>query len=435
LDLIQAARSRGRVLIACGIAILVGAALLVYAGAEKRRLQKTQVAQSLALRAEIRSMEARLPVWRRLAIPPHSTFASVLESANISPEVAAKVIAAAKPVYNLGLIRAGNNLSVLATPQGALTFVRYRIDADRRLEIKATNGGYDAKIEPIVYETKLEKVEGTIEDSLFGAIESLHEQDALALRMADIFGWDLDFYTDPQPGDRFAVWVEKKYLHGQLSGYGKIVAAEYVNAGRPYEAILFHDAEGLPAYYRPDGKPLKREFLRSPLKFAVLRVTSRFSYHRFHPILKTYRAHLGVDYGAPIGTPVQAIGSGAVIAAGWAGEGGREIAIRHPNGYETKYMHLSRILVRRGQHVGQGQTIGRVGMSGLATGPHLDFRIIHNGRYENFEVVRRNLPPAQPVAAADRAAFEKLCDEFNPGLNAVLAEARAAKSAKSGRNN
>ncbi|MGH9394391.1 MAG: peptidoglycan DD-metalloendopeptidase family protein, partial [Terriglobales bacterium] len=264
-----------------------------------------------------------------------------------------------------------------------------------------------------------------VESSLFQAVEDSGEHDELALDLANIFGWDLDFYTDPRQGDVFRALIEKKYLHGTFAGYGQVVAAEYVNAGHPYDALRFHDDLGYLAYYMPDGHPMKRAFLRSPLKFAA-RVSSGFSLHRYHPILKTYRAHLGVDYAAPTGTPVQSIGNGVVTRAGRFGGDGNMVQIRHSGGYQTLYLHLSRILVRVGQRVAQGQRIGLVGMTGLATGPHLDFRIEHNGEFENFEALRKKLPPAEPVSRGQMAAFEAVRDQFMP----VLAKLQPASQPK-----
>jgi murein DD-endopeptidase MepM/ murein hydrolase activator NlpD len=197
--------------------------------------------------------------------------------------------------------------------------------------------------------------------------------------------------------------VEKKKLsNGEFGGYGRILAAEYVNGGRPYRAVLFHDPAGNPAYYTPEGKSLKKAFLHSPLKFAAP-ITSHFSASRFHPILKEYRPHLGIDYGAPSGTPVQTIGDGRVIFAARKGGAGNLVEIQHSNGYTTYYMHLSKILVHDGERVEQGERIGLVGMTGLATGPHLDFRIQHHGKFLNFE--RLPLPPTDPVAKRDWDVF------------------------------
>jgi murein DD-endopeptidase MepM/ murein hydrolase activator NlpD len=171
--------------------------------------------------------------------------------------------------------------------------------------------------------------------------------------------------------------------------------------------VLFHDASGAPAYFTPEGKSMKKAFLHSPLKFAAA-ITSHFSEHRFHPILKEYRPHLGIDYAAPTGTPVQTTGDGRVIFAGPKGGAGNLVQIQHTNGYTTYYMHLSRVLVRQGQRVQQGQSIGLVGMTGLATGPHLDFRIQRQGQFLNFE--RLPLPPSDPVAKRDWNEFASLRD-------------------------
>jgi murein DD-endopeptidase MepM/ murein hydrolase activator NlpD len=247
------------------------------------------------------------------------------------------------------------------------------------------------------------------------------------LRLAQIFAYDLDFYTDPRKGDSFQIVIEKKrYRTGETASYGSILAAEYDNAGKKYQALLFHDDQGHAAYYAADGKSLQKSFLRSPLKFAAP-VTSHFSKARFHPILKTYRPHLGTDYGAPIGTPVQTIGSGRVEFAGNKGGDGNMVKIAHSQGYETMYLHLSRILVRVGEHVEIGKIIGLVGMTGLATGPHLDFRISQKGQFLNFE--RLGLPPSEPVSKKAWAEFAAIREEWLP----VLAHPEVLQAGNAGR--
>jgi murein DD-endopeptidase MepM/ murein hydrolase activator NlpD len=276
------------------------------------------------------------------------------------------------------------------------------------LTIAPQGGDFHSAIEIIPSETETVGVMGEVHGSLFEAVINAGEKPELAMRLAQIFGWDLDFYTDPRPGDTFRVVVEKKLLsNGEVLSYGRILAAEYKNGSRPYGAVLFHDASGTPAYFTPEGKSMKKAFLHSPLKFAAP-ITSHFSAHRFHPILKEYRPHLGIDYAAPSGTPVQTIGEGRVIFAGAKGGAGNLVEIQHTNGYTTYYMHLSRILVRSGQRVEQGQSIGLVGMTGLATGPHLDFRIQKQGQFLNFE--RLPLPPSDPVAKRDWSQFVALRD-------------------------
>ena len=374
---------------------------------------------------------------QRVTIPKRSNFVAACSPFSLPAVLLHRLIAVAKPVFNLGRIRAGNTLTLVRAAGGEIKALSYQIDDNHLLWLRAqpveaaappaastpataaneasTAEQWTASIQTLPFQTRVVGVSGMVSSSLFQAVEDAGENDQLAVDIANIFAWDLDFYTDTRQGDVFRVLVEKKYLNGKFSHYGQIIAAEYVNDGQVYDAVRFHDRFGELAYYRPNGQPLKRAFLRSPLRFAA-RITSGFSYHRFHPILKVYRPHLGIDFAAPIGTPVQTIGSGVVIYAARKGEDGNMVRIRHANGYQTLYMHLSRILVRVGQSVHQGQTIGLVGMTGLATGPHLDFRIEQRGRFENFEVVRKTLPPAAPVSAKLMPQFKQIIAHIMPML-------------------
>jgi murein DD-endopeptidase MepM/ murein hydrolase activator NlpD len=355
-----------------------------------------QDAKTIALKREVRSVAV---------LPPRTTFSDFLADQGLEANTIQKVVQDTRPVYDLARVRAGNKVTVVTSVQGGLKEIGYEIDPEHMLWIRNQSLGFDATVKEIPFVTKIAAVSGTVHSSLFNAIEEQGEQDQLTLNFADIFAWDFDFNTDTQDGDHFEVIVQKKYLNGQFAGYGKILAAEYDSGKQQYQAVLFRDPSGQPAYYAPDGKAVKKAFLRSPLPFAAP-ITSRFSYHRFHPILKRYRPHLGIDYGAPMGSKVQAVGDGTVIFAGWDGGGGREVKLRHAMGYETFYLHLSRILVHRGQHVHQGQIIALTGRSGLATGPHLDFRIELHGKFRNFLALK--LPPARSVSKEDWPDFEKV---------------------------
>jgi len=348
-------------------------------------------------------------------VTPGISFSDSLRRMGLDPGTSNGIVGSAQTIFDPRHFHAGNLLSIGRSVTGAFRNVRYQIDADRMLYIERQPLGFESHIQSIPSRMDVVAVTGNIRGSLFNAVKDAGESPELAIRLAEIFAWDLDFYTDTRAGDTFHVLVEKKlYLSGQAAGYGRILAAEYKNAGHPYQAVLFHDATGASGYFRPDGGALQKAFLRSPLKFAAP-VTSHFSQSRFHPILKTYRAHLGVDYGAPTGTPVQSIGNGHVIFAGMSGGSGNLVRIAHSNGYETMYMHLSKILVRVGEHVDAGQRVGLVGMTGLATGPHLDFRILQNGTYRNFETL--HLPPAEPVAQKDMGEFTAVRDHWMPLLN------------------
>jgi murein DD-endopeptidase MepM/ murein hydrolase activator NlpD len=365
--------------------------------------------QASFAREGARHVQQQMVLFTESVVPARLPFHLFLRGLGVAPADAARLIASAQSVFDFRQVRAGNHISVGRSILGDLEEVRYRIDADRVLNIAPQGGDFHSEIEMIPSETKTVAVNGEIRGSLFNAVTDAGEKPELAMRLADIFGWDLDFYTDPRPGDTFRVVVEKKMLaNGEVAAYGRILAAEYVNGNHPYRAVLFHGPGGVPAYYTPDGKSMKKAFLHSPLKFAAV-ITSHFSEHRFHPILKEYRPHLGIDYAAPTGTPVQTIGDGRVIFAGMKGGAGNLIEVQHSNGYTTYYMHLSRVLVHSGQRVEQGQRIGLVGMTGLATGPHLDFRIQRGKEFLNFE--RLPLPPSDPVSKRDWSEFAAARDQ------------------------
>jgi len=395
---------------ALAAAACIGASYYARYSAEKKVTSEASIARDETLR-----IQREVVLFTKRFVPSGRPFSKFLEGLGIDSPTTARLAASAQPVFDLRHLRAGNEIDVGRSVLGELREVRYNIDTDRVLSIAPQGDEFHSEIETIPSRIETVGVGGEIDDSLFQGIVDAGEKPELAMRLAAIFGWDLDFYTDPRPGDTFRVVVEKKTLaNGTLVEYGRILAAEYDNSGHAYRAILFHGPTGAPAsakatagrsafeYYTPEGKSMKKAFLHSPLKFAAP-ITSHFSYHRFHPILKEYRAHLGIDYGAPTGTPVQTIGDGRVIFAGRKGGDGNLVKVQHSNGYTTYYMHLSRILVRDGQRVEQGQRIGLVGMTGLATGPHLDFRIEMRGQFLNFE--RLPLPPSDPISRRDWNAF------------------------------
>lgn len=389
-------------------AACVGASFYV-----RHRADQQIVTEVSSARTEAQRIQREVVLFTKSIIPSGRPFAVFLNGLGIDTSTAARLVASAQPVFNLRRLRAGNELSLGRSVLGELRELRYNIDTDRVLSIAPSGHDFHSTIETIPYHTEEAGVSGKVEGSLFQAVTDAGEKPELAMRLAEIFGWDLDFYTDPRPGDTFRLVVEKKiFANGDTAAYGRILAAEYNNAGHAYRAILFPGPSSVPAYYTPDGKSMKKAFLHSPLKFAAP-ITSHFSLHRFHPILKEYRAHLGIDYGAPTDTPVQTIGDGKVIFAGPKGGDGNLVKIQHTNGYTTYYMHLSKILVRNGQRVEQGQSIGLVGMTGLATGPHLDFRIQLRGEFLNFE--RLPLPPSEPVA-------KSRWDEFTAIRDRALAE-------------
>ena len=392
--------------------LVIGATVDGYAVYQRRQTGKEFERQVALAKAESDRIRAEVVLPSARKMPSGENFAGALQRFGLSPAEVTDATAAAQRAYNLRQLRAGNSIIVGRSVEGTLRLIDYKIDAERMLHLVPQAQGFSAEVQEIPTRTEVDVVSGRLDDSLFNAVEDAGESPEIAMRLAQIFGYDLDFYADPRRGDTFRVILEKKkYEHGETAAYGRILAAEYVNGSKKYQALLFHDPDGRPAYYTADGKSLQKAFLRSPLKFGAP-VTSHFSKARFHPILKTYRPHLGTDYGAPIGTPVQTIGSGRVVFAGRKGGDGNMVHIAHSNGYETYYLHLSRIFVQAGERVDIGKTIGLVGMTGLATGPHLDFRIAQKGQFKNFETL--GLPPSDPVSKKDWPEFASVREKWMP---------------------
>jgi len=410
----QGKRVNRRFAILLVIVVCFGAGVLMY-------VFRARLAASAEFERQVRLGREEAARIREAVIVPteqrvraRDNFTSALEKFGMSHEDAANASAAAQQAFNLRQVRAGNTITVNRSVEGELREIDYKIDPDRMLKIVPADTGFTAEVRAIPSKVEVAAVSGQLDDSLFNAVEQAGESPEIAMRLAQIFGYDLDFYTDPRKGDTFRILLEKKkYANGKTAGYGKIFAAEYDNGSRKYQALLFHDEFGRAAYYNADGKSLQKAFLRSPLKFSAP-VTSHFSNARFHPILKTVRPHMGTDYGAPVGTPVQAIGSGRVLFAGPKNGEGNMVHIAHFNGYETMYLHLSRMYVRAGEHIEIGKTIGLVGSTGLSTGPHLDFRILQKGQYRNFE--KLGLPPSDPVSKKNLPEFADVRERWLPLL-------------------
>lgn len=337
-------------------------------------------------------------------ISRNSTLESLIGQ-TLGPAGTHHLVQAARPLHDLARLSVGQPFRLAIGPDGVLAAFTYGIDELRTLVVRRNGSSLEAEVHTRTYETRVDTVSGVVTSSLFGAVEDAGEEDLLAVDLAAIFEWDVDFNTELQKGDSFRLAVEKQFLEGRFSRYGAILAAELLRGDRVLRAVRFATAKG-PEYFTPEGLPMRKTFLRSPLKFT--RISSGFSRARFHPVLRKTRPHLGIDYAAPTGTPVRAAADGTVVLAGWSGGYGRTVRIRHGRGLETLYGHLSRINVKSGQHVSQGAVVGAVGATGLATGPHLDYRTLRDGVYVN--PLKIQPPPAEPVSAAVRPAFEAARD-------------------------
>ena len=366
-------------------------------------------------------------------VPANATIETLLRRHDLPADTAGSLLQAIGGVFNPRHLRANQDYSVLRSFDGFLREFRYQIDADRFLRVvSAATTAAKSSLAP-VFTAEVVTVPKTFEldaiaceigkgQSLIGVLESAGENVQLALEMANVFGGVLDFNSDLQPGDRCELLFERAIRDGQFAGYGELKAAVFVNEGRRFTAIRSTDPSGQTAWYDEDGRSLKRQFLKSPLPFDP-RVTSRFSTRRFHPVHGRYRAHLGVDYGAPYGTPVLSVANGVVEFAGWSGEAGRLVRVKHAGGYQTAYLHLSGFGpgIRPGVRVSQGQLIGRVGATGTATGPHLDYRIIRSGTYVDPVAEHRKMPAGEPIAPSQLPAFRTLRDDTFGRMADILA--------------
>lgn len=300
----------------------------------------------------------------------------------------------------------------------------YETDPGEVFHLVRHEGRFDLTKELRVFETRTAYVSGAIESSLFEDGQASGLSDTLIMKLADIFGWDIDFALDLRRGDSFAVIHEEKFWQGQKVADGPILAAEFINQGHVYRAIAYRDTNGDTSYYTPEGVSLRRPFLRTPVEFS--RITSRFSAGRFHPILKKWRAHKGVDYGAPTGTPIRATSTGRIVSLGWGGGYGKRIVIRHNATYSTVYAHMSRFnpRLRVGSFVDQGQTIGYVGATGLASGPHLHYEFQVNGEHRNPLTFR--FPGSTPIAQEHRDEFLRTAQIWNEQMNLISRGTRLA---------
>lgn len=380
-------------------------------------------------------------------VPRNATFESLLRQQQMAPETTASIVEAIRGVFDPRHLKADQSYWVMRTLDGLFQEFRYQIDGDRLLRVVfRTDEAVAADISPTYaaevitlpkeYERTAASVLITAEaNSLIAAFKALGENQILPIDLAQIFSGEVDFNSELQRGDRFDVLFDRAVRGGEFVGYGDIQAAVIEVSGRRLTAYRFTDDTGRPSWYDEEGRSLRRPFLRSPLPFDP-RVTSGFSYNRFHPVHGTRRPHLGVDFGAPVGTKVLAVAGGTVTTAGWSGDAGRLVRLKHAGGYETLYLHLSGFGpgIRAGTRVDQGQVIGYVGATGAVTGPHLDYRVVKNGTYLNPMTAFRGMPAGEPIGADRMAEFHAARDDARqqlaerlPVLNAAAAPAAGSE--------
>jgi murein DD-endopeptidase MepM/ murein hydrolase activator NlpD len=332
------------------------------------------------------------------------TVAALLARLEVDDPGAVAFLQRAKEARSLSQLRAGRNVRAELSPDGEMQSLSYLTPTGNLLRIERKGDGFKVSEEPAELEQQPQMASGEIRSSLFAATDAAGLPDAVATQLAEIFSSHIDFHRDLRRGDRFAVVYETFHHDGELVKTGRVLAAEFVNQGKSHQAIWFEAENGHGGYYTPDGNSLRKAFLRSPLEFS--RISSGFSVARFHPILQQWTAHRGIDYAAPTGTRVRTTADGVVSFAGWQGGYGKLVIVQHQGNYSTYYAHLSAFApnIRKGARVAQGDFIGHVGQTGLATGPHLHYEF-HIGGVQ-YDPLRVALPEAVPITRDLRARFD-----------------------------
>ncbi|MGQ0429826.1 MAG: M23 family metallopeptidase [Gammaproteobacteria bacterium] len=321
--------------------------------------------------------------------------------------------------YSLDIIRPGDMIQ-LTHLNGEIKSLTRRVSETATLLVTRDDDGFNANIVENPLEIQERKLAGTVQSSLYLAVGEAGGTDGLAVSLADVFKYDIDFVNSVQPGDRFVVAFQQQFQDGEFVRDGDILAAEFVNGGRTYRAVRYVGPNGRADYYTPDGRPVRKAFLRYPVDYG--RISSGYSLARRHPILNRVRAHRGVDFAAPAGTPIKAAGAGRVVSRGWNGGYGNAVVLAHAGGITTLYGHMSRYAngLSVGEHVSQGEVIGYVGRTGLATAPHVHYEYRVNGVHKN--PARVTVPKADPIPAKLMADFKAQTAPLLARLDAVQAD-------------
>jgi murein DD-endopeptidase MepM/ murein hydrolase activator NlpD len=403
---------------------LLGVAASVYL--LTRQLEKAAASPYPISRAPgFKSALVGLPVWQgrgdetlegldlplEIAFQRGETLGKVLKGLGLEPTEAQSMLVELSQHVNVRRLRPQDRYAALVDDDGRLQGLRVTLDGKGRAEVRREGDSWRSSWSEFTEVVETQVIQGVLAGSLESSILGAGGEAVVAYVMADVLQWDLDFNRDLRVGDRFEVLYEKIYLNGDFHRVGSVLALSYSNDDRLLEAYQFGEDAG---HYDGNGRPLRKLFLKSPLRYS--RVTSGFSSRRFHPVSKSYRPHYGVDYGAPVGTPVRVTGSGVVQSAGWDRGGGKTVKVRHPNGYLTAYLHLSRFAegVRAGARVGQGEVIGFVGTTGVSTGPHLDYRMQKGGRWINPQAFKSE--PAPPIPPDRQQEFETVRNRWRHAL-------------------
>ena len=340
--------------------------------------------------------------WEAVKVKSGQTLDGIFRQQGFSISLLHQILALNGETKGLTKIRPGDVFDFQRDEDGSFRQMRYALDEARYLLVAKEGDSLSTRFQDREIFAEVTETEGVIESSLFMAAKGAGLSDAMIMKLANIFGWDIDFVLDIRKGDRFMLVYEKLYRDGEFLRDGRILAATFINQGERFQAIWFEQGD-VADYFAPDGRNMRKAFLRAPLNFSY--ISSSFNPRRMHPVLKRIRPHNGIDYYAPPGTPVYSAGDGTVIRSAYSKSNGHHVFVKHANSIVTKYLHFTKRTVKQGQKVKQGQTIGTVGSTGLVTGPHLHYEFVVNGVHRNPRTVP--LPKVEPLKDTLLSAFQQ----------------------------
>ena len=388
------------------VVLVLGAGFIVFSSfdttpemvSDQAREQHKEVEQELVFGLPVNTYELEEHQVKR-----NEFLSDILQRYDVALPTISTIAEKSKTVYDVRKFTVGNNYTVFKDQSGKAAYFVYQPNAIDYVvyDLRDTIAVHTGQKEVV---TQVETASGIINSSLYETLQEQNVNPDLAVQLAEIYGWAVNFYQINQ-GDWFKVVYERKYVEGTPVGAGRILSSIFNHRGEEFEAYYFQPSDGTDgSYYDQNGKSLRRTFLKAPLKYT--RISSRYTMRRFHPVQRRWKAHLGTDFAAPHGTPIVATADGVVVASTYSGGNGNYVKVEHDNVYTTQYLHMSRRAVKRGQRVRQGEVIGYVGSTGLATGPHVCYRFWKNGR--QVDALAQKFPPSVPVAEKYRAEFARL---------------------------
>ncbi len=399
---------RRHLALAASTLIALGISLLLLPG-ENAEARRTAIPLPLDISSSSAPAEPETAIqppeeeWQEVEIKPGDSLSAIFERAKLTPQDLHEVLSTASQSAALNKVRPGQKIGFQISDDGKLNALSLKLDKLRSLVFERGVTGFNTTEVTETPEVRQRVASATITSSLYKAADEAGVDQSIIMELANIFGGVLDFVYDVRKNDYFIVIYEELYLHGEHLGSGQILAAQYFNQGRSFEAYRYIDKEGDVDYFSESGESMRKAFLRAPLDFT--RISSGFNPQRLHPVFKTVKPHRGIDYAAPRGTPVYSAGDGRVIKSGYSKGNGNYVFIKHGEAYVTKYLHLHKRAVSQGERVRQRETIGWVGSTGYATGPHLHYEFLVNGVHRNPATIVDKLPSPARVSKAEMPVF------------------------------